>query len=109
MALVPDVTIVFELSGEQKRLELKRVPFSTWQSLKRELGFTPLAFIGGLADDVEAIGSLIWLERRQNEPTLAWAAIRRELESADIEYRLVDIVDNQKEVKVEDPLTPAGS
>lgn len=82
--LAPAIAIVFELDGEEKRLDFRKVPFSAWGELKRELGFTVASLIDALgAVDVTAYGALMWLERRQHDRSLKWATVQRELEQAE--------------------------
>lgn len=81
MALVDDVRLEFRVNGELRTLEYRKVTFGTWADLKKMLGFTPSTLLRGVGDgDVEALGALIWLERRQRERDLNWMSVRRELE-----------------------------
>ena len=98
MALVPDINIQFRLNGEVKTLRFKDLPFSAWSDLKNKLQFTPWTVIEAVQKfDLEAIGALIWLERRQHERMLQWATVQRELERGDTEFEFVDAYEGKKE------------
>jgi hypothetical protein len=93
--VIPNVSIIFKLDGQRQRLDFRRLPFSVWGELKRELGFTPRSLLDALDNvDVEAIGALIWLERRQHNRRLPWAEVRRELETAgaELEFEPLDVL-----------------
>jgi hypothetical protein len=93
MALVPDIVFVFDLNGERKRLEYRKLPFSAWSELKASLGFTPTTLVEAMRDyDLEAFGAIIWLERKQRERMLRWVEIRRELERNDVDLEAVDVI-----------------
>ena len=89
MALVPDIVIAFKLDGTAKELDYRKLPFTTWQELKAALGFTPLSLLEALsAVDMEAVGAIIWLERKQHERRLAWREIVRDLDKEDHTFHL---------------------
>ena len=106
MAIVPDISILFKLDGVDKRLDFKKVPFSAWSELKRELQFTPQTLTFAMREsDVESFAAIIWLERRQTETGLAWASVRSQFEKHVPDFELVDGLVDQSEP---DPQT-AGS
>lgn len=93
MALVPDIVFIFDLNGERKRLEYRKLPFSAWSELKAALGFTPTTLVDAMHQyDLEAYGAVIWLERKQRERMLRWVEIRRELERNDVDFEAVDVL-----------------
>ena len=93
MALVPDVVLIFKLNDERKELNYRKLPFSAWQELKSSLGFTPMTLMDAVGQyDLEGIGALIWLERKQRERSLRWNEIRRELERDDVTFESVGVI-----------------
>lgn len=89
MALVPDIAIVFTLNGQRKELRYRNLPFSIWSELKSQLSFTPTSLLDAVQNyDLEALGAIIWLERKQHERTLRWPEVRADLErnDADLEF-----------------------
>lgn len=108
--MVPNLVIVFDLNGERHRLNFRRVSFNAWSELKRELGFTPKTIIDAVGDfDVEAIGAVIWLDRRQHDRKVQWGTVRQELERADPEpeFALVDFIGDGESLLGESLETPA--
>jgi hypothetical protein len=90
MALVENVEILFNLNGERKSLRYRRLPFSVWSELKAQLKFTSMSLLEAwMGGDVEAVGAIIWLERRQSERTLRWPTVRAELERDECEFEAV--------------------
>jgi hypothetical protein len=89
-SLVPDIVLIFKTGEERRELHYKRLPFTAWQELKANLGFTPLSLISGIGEfDLEAVGAVIWLERKQGDRKLRWSEVRRELESDEIEFEFL--------------------
>lgn len=81
---VVKATIKFTLNGKKKVLDFRRVPFKVWPALKNATGFTQRSLIDALiAQDVEAIVALIWLERTQRERKLRYLDVFQEVESSD--------------------------
>lgn len=81
---VVKATIKFTLNGKKKTLDFRQVPFKTWPALKNATGFTQRSLIDALiAQDVEAIVALIWLERTQRERKLRYLDVFAEVESSD--------------------------
>jgi len=108
MALLPNIVIDFRVDGEDKSLSYRKVPFSAWSELKRDLKFTPLTLSNAMGEfDVEAFAAIIWLERRQHERSLSWASVRSQLQKNLLDFEIVDLrVDEDEEEP--DP-TDAGS
>lgn len=93
MALAPNVVVVFEVNGQRKRLDYRKLPFSAWSELKAALSFTPVSLLEAMATfDLEAIAALVWLERKQHERGLRWHVVKDELETADIDFNPVDMI-----------------
>lgn len=96
--LVPDVVIVFDLDGERKRLDYKRLPWSTWEDIKQSPGFTAYGLLAALEKiDPPAIACILWLERKQRERSLRYVEvsrqIARDLEAGiDHDFELVDLI-----------------
>lgn len=81
---VVEATIKFRLNGRRKTLDFRQVPFKAWPALKGATGFTQRTLIDALiAQDVEAIVALIWLERAQRERRLRYIDVYQEIESND--------------------------
>lgn len=95
--MVPAFTIVFEVNGNEKRLNFKDVPYSAWSELKASLGFTPITVQEALGDwDLEALEALVWLERKQRERKLDLSKARREIAADPPDIHLVDILKDGK-------------
>ena len=93
MSLVPDVVLIFKLNEERKELNYRKLPFSAWTELKASLGFTPMTLLSAVSDfDLEAIGGVIWMERKQHEKALRWNDVRRELERDDATFESVGVI-----------------
>lgn len=105
MSLVPDVVLIFNVNGKRKELHYRKLPFSVWSELKAALAFTPTTLIDSIShSDVEAIGALIWLERKQADRKITWNDIRRELEREDVTFEALGVViDGQTMVGEETP------
>jgi hypothetical protein len=81
---VVKATIKFTLNGRKKTLDFRQVPFKVWPALKAANGFTQRTLVDALiAQDVEAIVALIWLERTQRERKLRYIDVFQEIESSD--------------------------
>lgn len=81
---VVKATIKFTLNGKKKTLDFRQVPFKAWPALKNSTGFTQRTLLDALmAQDVEAIVALIWLERVQREKRLRYLDVYQEVESSD--------------------------
>jgi len=92
MAFVADVRVKFSIDGDERELKFPDVPYGTWEELKRTRGFTPATLLAAVSDgDVEAVVSLLWLERRQTNSTAVYRASVRELEKSDGILTIVDI------------------
>jgi hypothetical protein len=95
MPLIPDMVLVFRLDGVRKELHFRKLPFSAWSELKAQLNFTPLSMIEAAGTvDLEAIGAIIWLERKQRERQLRWNTVRQELEHMEDspEFQIVGVI-----------------
>jgi hypothetical protein len=108
MSLVPDIVLVFKLNGVRKELHYRKISFSAWSELKAQLGFTPLTLGSAMAlVDQEALGAIIWLERKQRERNLRWSEVRRDIENNDYELDYVGtIIDGVGEFDEEDEPAP---
>ena len=103
MPLVPDIVLVFKLNDERKELHYRKVPFSAWSELKQQLGFTAGTLIGALGTvDLEAIGAVIWLERKQHERSLRWTDVRGSLERDEYDFEAVDVITDGESMNGED-------
>ena len=95
MSMVPDVQLVFRFNGKRKVLNYRKLPFSVWSELKAQLAFTPFSLIDAAQSyDLEALGAIIWLERKQLERALRWPEVRRALEHDDVDFEFVDAIVN---------------
>ena len=90
--MVPDIKIKFSLDGNEQTLDYRRVPFVAWRELKAAVSFTPLTLVQEMArGDLDAIGAVIWLNRKQTARKLQFAEVQRDL--ADVgEFELVDLI-----------------
>jgi hypothetical protein len=103
MSLVPDIVIIFQLDGERKQLSYRKIPFSGWSELKAALGFTPMTLGDAMISaDLEAVGALIWLERKQRERDLRWPEVRRLLDREDHSLEVLGAIVDGEVVMGED-------
>jgi hypothetical protein len=117
MPIVSDIVYVFKLNGERKELHYRKIPFSGWSELKSQLGFTPTTLLESLVGgDLEAVGAMIWLERKQRERMLRWNDVRRELERDEVDFEGVGMIADgqvvageEDEVRAADPTTAGVS
>lgn len=95
MALAPKVVIQFTFGSRELTLDYRKISAATWSELKAVLGLTPQTVVTSLADwDIDAVGAVIWLERKQRERKLGWRAFRDELEGADEDrdFQITEII-----------------
>ena len=92
---VTDTVIRFKLGNRDLQLDFRKIPFMKWSQLK-QIGFTQRTLVSALQDlDVEAVASLIWLERCQRERKLEYSDVISEInnfEGEAPEFEIIDLV-----------------
>ena len=108
MAFVENIVLTFRVNGEEKTLSYNKLPFSAWSELKGQLNFTPRTLLAAVGDfDVEAVGALIWLERKQRERDLRWRTVAREFETGDWEFDPIrTTIDGEVVFEADDATSP---
>lgn len=121
MKMVPDIAVLFDLDGDRRRLDYRRVPFAAWAQVKK-VGFTPMTLIdsGIMQYDLEAIACVMFLDKAQTDRRATVTDTFKALMAGeDAEFELVDVLehgrsllggdDNEQTKEDEDPPTTSGS
>lgn len=96
MKMVPDIAVLFDLDGNRRRLDYRKVPFQAWSQVK-QAGFTPMTLIdqGLMQFDLDAIACVMFLDKAQSDRRASVQDTFKALMAGDdAEFELVDILEH---------------
>lgn len=77
----------FRLGDRSLVLDYRKVPAGAWRTVKSATGFTQSTIMKAVLEgDLDAVVSLVYLERSQRERNLQYLTVQNELDEADTEF-----------------------
>jgi hypothetical protein len=93
MSMMKNAVLVYKFDGAIQQLHVRKVALESWEQLRSMYGMTSTDLITefGTGDELSKY-LIIWLTRRQENRSLRWQDVRRELQSVDHEFEVVGVV-----------------
>lgn len=112
--MIANVSVLFTVNGQDKRLDYRKVPFFVWEQLESNHGLTISGLLPAIIDgSVRAVVALLWLERKQRERKLTYDEVRKAIDDdAPPEVVITDVIRDGKSVltrEEEEDEAPSGS